>query len=84
MASVTVKGIPEHLHTVLKLKAKASRRSLNQEIVVALEQYVRRPTDEERFETLDAELAHFAAIRGLSRKKVSNDFIDRARKEGRS
>jgi plasmid stability protein len=38
MASITIKGIPEGLHRLLKRRAAEHRRSINREILVCLEQ----------------------------------------------
>ncbi len=38
MPSITVKGVPDTLYTLLKQRAKKNRRSLNSEIIVCLEE----------------------------------------------
>jgi plasmid stability protein len=40
MSSITIKDIPPAVHRALKLRAKASGRSLNSEIITMLEQVV--------------------------------------------
>ena len=37
MANVTLKGMPDHLHAVLKREAEANYRSLSQEVMARLE-----------------------------------------------
>jgi hypothetical protein len=37
MATITLKGVPGHLHAVLKNEAEANYRSLEQEVVARLE-----------------------------------------------
>ena len=43
MPTLTLKNIPEDLHARLKASAERNRRSLNSEILVRLEQDLRRP-----------------------------------------
>ena len=50
MARVTVRGIPDHLYRRLKKRAAENRRSINSEIIVCLERYLRgTPVDPEDF-----------------------------------
>ncbi len=44
MPTLTIKGIPEALYRRLRQRAEAHRRSLNREIIVALEQVTNLPT----------------------------------------
>jgi len=37
MATLTIKGLPEHVYRGLKRRAEAQRRSLNREIILCLE-----------------------------------------------
>ena len=59
MPTLTIKGMPDPLYRRLKQRAAENRRSLNSEILVALEQVVAAPP-------LDAQalLARADAIRG--------------------
>jgi len=41
MRSITIKGIPDPLYRRIKRRAAENRRSLNSEVVVCLEEYVR-------------------------------------------
>ncbi len=43
MPTLTIKGIPESLYSLLKRRAALHRRSLNGEIIVCLEQAVNIP-----------------------------------------
>jgi len=43
MSTLTLKNIPDRLHTRLRASAKRNRRSLNSEILVRLEQDIDRP-----------------------------------------
>jgi plasmid stability protein len=51
MPSITIRDLPPELHKKLKERARQNRRSLNSELLVALEQSIRavgvRPSDEE-------------------------------------
>ena len=41
MATITVKGIPADLYERLKESARANRRSINSEVIVCIERFVR-------------------------------------------
>ena len=43
MPTLTLKNIPDELHARLKASAEHNRRSLNSEILVRLEQDIKRP-----------------------------------------
>jgi len=79
MASLTIKGLPDELLDRLRRSAEANRRSLNQEVIVRLEEAAGlRPRDAE------AILARLDAVRtGVRLKPVTAAFIQRARKRGR-
>jgi plasmid stability protein len=40
MPTLTIKGLPERLHEVLKMSAERNRRSLNSEVIARLEEAV--------------------------------------------
>jgi plasmid stability protein len=48
MPTLTIKGIPEPLYRRLRERAEAHRRSLNREIIVALEQATNLPAIDPR------------------------------------
>jgi plasmid stability protein len=48
MPTLTIKGMPDTLYRLLKERAAAHRRSLNSEILVALEQAVSSPPPDAR------------------------------------
>ena len=76
MPTITVRNLPEDLHTGLRSRAAAARRSVNQEVLHALDLYVRggRPGfDEEKIR----------ALRALARKPVDEETLARYRAEGR-
>jgi len=79
MASITIKDIPPDVHARLKQRARANRRSLQQEILACLEEAVlpSRPDAEELIEQ----------TRTLSRRfgvRVDHRLTDRYKREGRS
>lgn len=52
MATITLKNVPKHLHLEIKKRAELHRRSLNNEIIVCLEDAVglNRPSQSEVLE----------------------------------
>lgn len=44
MATVTIKNIPDELYEQLKIMAKANRRSINNEVIVIIEQAIEHQT----------------------------------------
>jgi len=80
MATLTLKNVPEELVRRLKDEARRNRRSLNQETLARLEGSLgRRPRDVER--TLESLRRLHASMADLP--PVDDDFIDRAKAEGR-
>jgi hypothetical protein len=80
MKAITLKGIPEPLYREIKKRAKAMRRSLNAEVLVALEQSVGSAllTPAERLARLDA-------IRErVTRPYLTKSQIDAGKREGRA
>ncbi len=82
MASLCIKNIPEHVHARLKEQALRNRRSLNQEIVLLLEDAVsgaagRRPDADD---VLAAALASRKRCRGM----LSDRELAQARRTGRA
>ena len=65
MPSITLKNIPETLHQRLRESAARNHRSINGEMLAALDQYVsqQRPTDEKSLNEIDVtgELEKLAA-----------------------
>ena len=79
MPTLTIKGMPDPLYQRLKERAAAHRRSLNSEILVALEHAVAVPTP-------DAEvlLARVDAIRtGLRVPPLTDALLRAAKGRGR-
>jgi plasmid stability protein len=45
MANLQVKDIDDHLYKALKIRAKSKRRSLSQEVIRLIEEYLNQPED---------------------------------------
>lgn len=75
MPTLTIKGMPDTLYRRLKERAAANRRSLNSEILVALEQAVTSPPPD-----AEALLARVDAIRAKLRTPRLTDAQLRAAK----
>ena len=80
MATLTLKNVPEALVEKLKRKAKQSRRSLNQEALVRLEESlsVRRQSTAEKIAIMQAAHARFAHLPPLT-----EELLDFAQRDGR-
>ena len=74
MPTLTIKGMPDPLYRRLKQRAAEHRRSLNSEILVALEQVVTAPPD------AHALLARADALRAKIRVPLLTDARLRAAK----
>jgi antitoxin FitA len=79
MPTITLKNVPEDVHTALKQRAKRHKRSLNQEAIFCLDLALGRSSRDPQ--TL------LAGIRNLrsrvSLKQVDLDWIDSAKRQGR-
>lgn len=75
MPTLTIKGMPDALYRRLKARAAAHRRSLNSEILVALEQVASSPLPDAR-----ALLARADALRATLRTPRLTDAKLRASK----
>jgi plasmid stability protein len=77
MPTLTLKNIPEDLHARLKASAQRNRRSLNSEILVRLEQDIRRPV-------LDP-IEHAQTLRAFTARlpRVSHQRVTSYKRQGR-
>lgn len=74
----TLKNIPDEIYKKIKLRAKRHRRSVNGEIIAILgEVTTPRRVSPEEF------LARADELRSHSKGVVTDDFISRAKREGR-
>ena len=78
MPTLTLKNIPDGLHARLKASAERNRRSLNSEILVRLEQDIKRPV-------LDP-VAHAEALRAFAARlpRVAHQHVTRYKRQGRA
>ena len=78
MPTLTLKNIPDDLHARLKASAARNRRSLNSEILVRLEQDVRRPVLDPR--------VHAETLRAFSARlpPVDHRQVTRYKRQGRA
>lgn len=80
MATITLKGVSERLHSRLKRRARKSGRSLNREIISSLEQMVR---EEEEEPDLEEWLARVRAHREHVGLRLTARQIRRYKESGR-
>lgn len=78
MATLTIRNIPDELHARLKERAKANRRSLNQEVIVELAREV-----DERRERVGQVLESVKKFRAGLKKTLSTEEIREAIEDGR-
>ena len=78
MTTLTLKNIPEDLHARLKASAERNRRSLNSEILVRLEQDIRRPV-------LDP-VVHAETLRAFAARlpRIAHRHVTRYKRQGRA
>ena len=86
MANLTIRGLPDEVHARLKERAKANRRSLNQEVVAELiasgnnSETERIERARERMSRASAEID---SIRAKMKRFMTTEEIDTAIKEDR-
>jgi antitoxin FitA len=79
MATLTIKNIPLDVYERLKRRAKASRRSINQEVIAVIEQALETPPID-----VDSTLARTRKIRELtSQFRVRDEELEQWKNEGR-
>ena len=76
MPGLLIKNFPEELHRRLKTRAAASRRSLQREALVMLENALRDPAGPPPLEEIDR-------LRLKPARPLTQNLIDRARAVGR-
>lgn len=79
MPILTIRSVPDDLHDQLKARASANRRSLNSEVIECLRLALatRGPRD------VNGYLSRARTMRERSAVYVTDEQIDRARREGR-
>ena len=78
MANVTIKDLPARLHERLKMNAKLNRRSLNSEVITLLEGAL-----EPKKANVDEILAAARAVRAQVKRELSDQEINRRKRQGR-
>lgn len=84
--NLTIRGLPDEVHARLKERAKANRRSLNQEVVAELiasgsdSETKRVERARERIRRANAEID---SVRAKMKRFMTTDEIDTAINEGR-
>lgn len=76
--NVTIKDLPPQLHERLKENAKMNRRSLNAEVITLLEAAM-----EPRRVNVDEVLAAARAVRSQVKRELSDQDINRMKRQGR-
>jgi hypothetical protein len=79
MPSLTIKNMPEELLDELREEAAQNRRSLNQEVIVRLEQSIARAGARDS----QLMLERIRAVRERIQAPVNDAALRRARREGR-
>ena len=78
MTTLTLKNIPDELHTLLKESAERNRRSLNSEILIRLESAFVAPVVDAR--ELARELKAFTD----AQPAIDHAYVDRYKRHGRT
>lgn len=79
MATLTIKNIPEKVYERLKRRAKASRRSINQEVIAVIERALEPPPID-----VDAAIKRTRKIRELTAQyRIRDDELKQWKNEGR-
>lgn len=78
MATLTIKNIPDELYEKLKMAAKINRRSINNEMIVIIEQAVYPPKMD-----VGELLAQTRLLREQLSVYVTDEELNQAKNEGR-
>ena len=79
MATLTIKNIPLEVYDRLKRRAKANRRSINQEVIAVIEQALQTPSID-----VDATMERTQKIRELTaRYRLRDEELEQWKNEGR-
>ena len=81
MATIVLKNVPAEMRRKLEERARASGRSVGDEVVAALEGLLGSPPRSER--EVDALIADARAFRGTLEHRLSDREISRLKKRGR-
>jgi len=79
MATLTIKNIPLEVYERLKRRAKANRRSINQEVIAVIEQVLETPPID-----VDSTLERTRKIRELTAQyRLREEELEQWKNEGR-
>jgi len=84
MKTITIRELPDELHAVLKERAKANRRSLNQQVIAELGGVVPMETEGERKMRVEREIRRAGELRSRMKGFMTAAEIDAAKTEGRA
>ena len=79
MSTITLKDVPQELREALKKRAACNRRSLNQELLFCLEQFVGiiPPTDRESREWVESSKQGLMKVWNNSEDDVYNELLSK-------
>jgi antitoxin FitA len=79
MSTITLKDVPQELREALKKRAACNRRSLNQELLFCLEQFVGiiPPTDRESREWVESSKQGLMRVWDNSEDDVYNELLSK-------
>jgi hypothetical protein len=79
MSTITLKDVPQELRHALKQRAARNRRSLNQELLFCLEQFVGiiPPTDRESREWVESSKQGLMKVWNNSEDDVYNELLSK-------
>jgi plasmid stability protein len=80
MKTLTIRGLPEEVHSLLKSRAKKNRRSLNQEVIAEL---TKVEEEQAKYERVGRLIAGAESVRRGIAEPLTKDEIADAIREGR-
>ena len=84
MKTMTIRDVPDELHAVLKERAKANRRSLNQQVIAELGGELTVETAEQRRLRVEREIQRASELRSRMKGFMTATEIDTAKRAGRA
>ena len=84
MKTITLRNVPDELHAMLMARARANRRSLNQQVIAELVGEGSVETEKERKARVEREIQRATELRSRMRGFMTAQEIDAAKREGRA
>lgn len=84
MKTMTIRDVPDALHAVLKERAKANRRSLNQQVIAELGGELAVETAGQRNLRVEREIQRASELRRRMKGFMTAAEIDAAKRAGRA